>query len=204
MVNIKKTEILKNIFLLKFDNNSELGTTMLRFQEFYESPKFRGKIFTFDEYKKWYTEDGKKKFTYCTDWTGFNIPSYVLKSFYEGEFDPLSSNEKQILRMFKGMKKDFYIIAVSKQSEFLVDHEIAHALYYTNKDYKKKVDRILLKYDVDNIKKELRATDGYCEEVLHDEVHAWSLDKNIELKSHVSEKMIDELKRVFDEFRNKN
>ena len=205
-INIKKTEVLSNIFLLEFDNNIELGSTMLRFQEFYESPKFRGKFFTFEEYKGWYTGyDKKKKFTYYTDWTGFNIPSYVLKPFLKGSFDPLSDNEKLLLNLFKNKNVDdeFYIIAVSKESEFLVDHEIAHALYYTNKNYKKDVDKILSNYDVEKIKDELRGTGGYCEEVLHDEVHAWSLDKNIELKTPVSKNMIIELRKVFEKYKNK-
>jgi len=57
----------------------------LRFEEYYESPRFKGRIFTFDEYRKWYVKNspkGKKtgRFTYYSDWSGFNIPSYALKT----------------------------------------------------------------------------------------------------------------------------
>ena len=103
---MKVKEIIKNIFHISFSTQHELASTFLRFQEYYESPKFRGKIFSFYEYKKWYTANspkGKKtgKFTYYKDWGGFNIPSYVLKPFYQGKFNPLSNKEKKFLRAFK-------------------------------------------------------------------------------------------------------
>ena len=60
---INKRKIGNNIYLLMFENQFELCSTMLRFQEYYESPKFKNKIFTLEEYKKWYSK-GNKKFTY--------------------------------------------------------------------------------------------------------------------------------------------
>jgi hypothetical protein len=92
--------LVDRIHLLTFDNQIDLTSTFLRFQEHYESPFFKGKYFTLDEFKEWYIKtspNGKKsgKFTYYTDWGGFNIPSYILKPFYNGAFNPLSENEKQ-------------------------------------------------------------------------------------------------------------
>lgn len=201
---IKKTEILPKIFLLKFDNNTDLGSTFLRFQEFYESPKFKGKFFTFDEFKKWYIKDRKmKKFTYCIDWTGFNIPSYILKPFIDGKFDPLSNNEKQFLNLFKDQTKEFYVIGVSLQSMHLLDHEIAHGLYYTNKSYKKEIINILKKFDTSIIRNEIKGTGGYCEEVLDDEVHAWILDIPNELKSEIPRGLQEQIRNVFEKYKNK-
>jgi len=104
MLKIAKTNIRENIFLLDFETQEELTSTFLRFQEFYESPEFQGKIFTLQEYKAWYTKL-KGKFSYYTDWGGFNIPSRILESFYKGKFDPLSEAEKQFLDMFKLRKE---------------------------------------------------------------------------------------------------
>lgn len=196
---IRKTEILPKVFLLEFENNIELGSTFLRFQEYYESPRFKGKIFTFKEFKKWYS-NGKKSFTYFTDWTGFNIPSYILKPFLEGKLDPLSDNERQLLGLFKE-KNDFYIIGISKKSKHLLDHETAHGLYYTNKDYKKKIMNVLKKYDTSIIKDEIRETGGYSEEVLDDEVHAWLLDIPQELKSEIPVRLKNDIRKIFEEFK---
>src|SRR3990167_8171616 len=112
---IKLEEIIKNIFHLNVDTQEELTTTFLRFQEHYESPEFKGKIFTLEEFKKWYilnSPNGKKtgRFTYYEDWAGFNIPSEVLEPFYEGKFNPLADYEQKFLDLFKE-KRDgkFYV-----------------------------------------------------------------------------------------------
>ena len=52
-----KTSVLNgNIVHLDFDDQKELTKSMIRFQETYESPKFRGEIIDLNEYKKWYQE----------------------------------------------------------------------------------------------------------------------------------------------------
>ena len=138
---IKKTEVIKNIFVLEFDNQVDLASTFIRFQEHYESPEFKGRFFSLDEYKEWYTKM-KGDFTYYTDWGGFNIPSYVLVPFYEGKFNPLTVSENQILELFKENEGSFYIIGLYSKNENLklsLDHEIAHGLFYTEPEYKEKV-----------------------------------------------------------------
>ena len=183
-------EITKNIFHLKFSTQSELASTFLRFQEYYESPKFKGGVFTLEEYKKWYianSTQGKKtgKFTYYQDWTGFNIPSKVLKPFYQGQFDPLSDKEKGLLELFKDKKDEkFYIIGTFGKSSAL-KHEIAHGLFYTNESYKNEVLKILeeiSKKTKEKINNMLRDTGGYHQSVLTDELHAFVLCKNKKLK----------------------
>lgn len=68
----KLTEILKDVFHLNYLTQEQLASTFLRFQEHYESPEFRGKIFTLDEYKEWYMTNSpnsikKGIFTYYED-----------------------------------------------------------------------------------------------------------------------------------------
>ena len=188
---ITKEQILDKVFLLTFENQKEITSTFLRFQEHYESPKFRNKIFTLEEFKKWYS-DLKGGFSYYTDWNGFNIPSYILKPFYDGKFDPLSEKEKQLLKLFKNENGKFYIIGIHKDTKSVVNllkHEMAHGLFYTNDEYRKNVQNILAQYDLKKIKNELREKGGYHEEVLDDEVHAYSLDSVNKLKSHIPAKM---------------
>ncbi|MFC1774812.1 ABC transporter ATP-binding protein [Nanoarchaeota archaeon] len=189
--------ITKKIFLLIFENQYEITSTFLRFQEHYESPEFRGKIFTLEEYKEWYSTI-KGSFTYYTDWHGFNIPSHILKPFYEGKFDPLSEKEKKLLGLFKDKKGKFYIIGIHKgvPVSSLLNHEIAHGLFYTDEKYKDSVLEILSKYDIGDIKEKLRKSGGYHEDVLDDEVHAYSLDNPFsELHKEIKENFEKALSR---------
>jgi len=201
---IKKTEILKNIFLLEFETQLDLTSTFLRFQEHYESPEFRGKLFTLEQYKNWYIKI-KGDFTYYTDWSGFNIPSYVLTPFYEGKFNPLSESEKQILELLKDIPQPFYVIGVydvpdDKQMKHLLEHEIAHRLFYTEPKYREKVLEILEKYNLDELKDWLRSLDGYHEEVLIDEAHAFGLTGSKKLTVEIQASMRQELRALFDEY----
>ena len=185
------TELAGEIYSVKYPTRRSLASTFLRFQEFYESPKFRRKIFTLAEYKKWYIANspgGKKtgKFTYYQDWGGFNIPSYVLKPFYQDKFDPLSSKEKKFLELFKDKKGKFYIIGTfGKVSEKLLRHEIAHGLFYTNSAYKNGVLKILRNVDKKimlKINNYLSSSGGYHPDVWVDETHAHLLSNLGELE----------------------
>lgn len=176
-------KVIGKIHLLTFDNRQELARTFLRFQEHYESPGFKGRVFTLDEFKQWYVKHspkGKKagKFTYYSDWSGFNIPSPVLKRFYAGEFDPLSYKERRLLEIFADVKGEFYIIGVHRKAKdlhALVKHEMAHGLFATNMTYRRKVLATLKRFDLTGLKNNLRSKSGYHEDVLDDECHAYSL-----------------------------
>ena len=201
-MHIKKTEIRNRVFQLEFDNQLELASTFLRFEEFYESPKFKGKIFTLKEFKEWYTKE-KGAFTYYEDWPAFNIPSSVLKPFIEGKFDPLSKAEKELISLFKNTTGIFYIIGVVAGADSFCNHELAHALFFTQPDYKKQVLIVLIKYDTSAIKQELRGMSGYCEEVLDDELNAWILTLSDELKAKPQKELKSELEKLFLKFKSR-
>lgn len=185
-------EVTKNVFHINFSSRYELTSTFLRFQEHFESPEFMGKMFTLNEYKKWYIPNspkGKKtgKFTYFSDWGGFNIPSIILKPFYEGEFNPLSRKEKKLLNLFKHKKgKKFYIIGTFGNLKIhTLKHEIAHGLFYTNEEYKKEVLGILKKIDKElrnKINNFLSNSGGYHHSVWLDETHAYLISDYEKLK----------------------
>jgi len=151
-------EPLERIFHLRFDEMNEMAEAFLRFQEHYESPEFKGKIFTLDEYKEWYMEnspDAKEagEFTYYDDWGGFNIPSEILEPFYDGKFDPLSDKERMLLDVFLEHRgKLFYIIATGKsekegKDESSLKHELAHGLFYVHRQYRSEAPPIIAPID---------------------------------------------------------
>ncbi|MFA6422356.1 MAG: ABC transporter ATP-binding protein [Candidatus Buchananbacteria bacterium] len=203
---IDHKKISDKIHLLTFRTQRDVTSTLLRFQEYYESPNFKGKIFLLKEYKEWYilnSPNSKKtgKFTYYSDWNGFNIPSYVLKPFYKGRFDPLSKSEKMILKIFEDTANPFYIIGIHEETKIghLLKHEIAHGLFYTNKKYRDEVLQILKKYNTEKIKEELRSKAGYHEEVLEDEIHAYAIDSIKSLKTPIPKKLSIELRKIFNQ-----
>lgn len=176
-VSFKVKEILPKIFHLKFDSSRDLASTMLRFQEHYESPKFRNQVFSLDEFVAWYRTQ-KGKFSYYNDWSGFNVPSKILKPFYDGKFQELTVREQKILKTFKNHSK-FYLIATAKNknkanNQSVIRHEIAHALFYLNPDYRKAAIKTLKGLNLKPIHKYLKKL-GYHPEVFLDECHAYIL-----------------------------
>ena len=197
---IKKKKILNDIYLVHFKTQHEMASTFLRFQEHYESPKFMNKIFTLREFKQWYVKR-KGKFTYYKDWDGFNIPSSIFDLFRKGKFNPLSSKEKLLLKLFKNETHNFCIIAVhGKAHHHMLKHELAHALFYTNKKYKKKMLNIMKKYNLKQLKKELLSWGDYSNKTLLDEVQAYSVSLYHELKTEFPESMKKEIQQVFDKY----
>lgn len=194
---MQSKEILPNIFLLEFNDQISLMSTFCRFQEHYESPEFRGKIFSLDEFKEWYAKT-YGRWSYYTDWNGCNIPSYVLQPFFEGKFDPLTKQEQMIVDLFSDKNSPFYVIGIHKDHDALL-HETAHGLYYTNEDYRNQVDEILKDYDTSAYESELLKL-GYCSEVLADEVHAYALSGSKKIKIKLPGQLSSRLMAVFKSF----
>jgi len=203
--------VADRVHLLTFESQHEVTSTFLRFQEHYESPQFAGMVFTLDEYKEWYVKNSPNgiktgEFTYHTDWSGFNIPSSILIPFYEGKFHPLTDAEQNVLDMFSQEEHPFYIIGVHKESksfEKLLRHETAHGLFYTNPEYKKEALEIISKYDTREVRKELLGSGGYGENVLDDEVHAYSISGGKSLGANIPEELSKEMNELFEKYTNK-
>ena len=212
-MNAKLTEILDNLFHLHFPTQQELASTFLRFQEHYESPQFKGKIFTLDEFEQWYIFNSPKgketgTFTYHEDWSGFNIPSLVLEPFYEGRFDPLSVQEESLLQQFQDKRcAKFYVIGTFGKEQESLNHEIAHGLFYTNSDYQSKVLEALasmIPEDRNKMRSALLAL-GYDESVIDDEIQAYVVDDLEWLARHEIEgqgfvKLHQQLREIFDRY----
>lgn len=95
----------------------------------------------------------KNLFTYPEDWSGFNIPSNVVEKGMntfrkdKGPYDEIMNDiwyhcENYPLRYNKPRTK-WYLIGADSFKSKTMDHEIAHGLYYTNKEYKKNCDKLI-------------------------------------------------------------
>lgn len=170
--------IAKNIYHILIKDQKERASAMIRFQEHYESPfkEIRGKIFTLGQLKALGARSAKGANTYCgghkidADWNGYNWPSYVLKPFIHGLFDPLTEYEQDIVETFKRNMGNFYVICTD--GEEALAHEIMHGLFYTQPNYKKEVLKILKTMDLKDLNKYLISI-GYDKSVLEDEAQAY-------------------------------
>ena len=170
---MKITNVTSQIVKVTIEDPELLAKTFIRFQEYYESPEFRNKIFTLGQFKDWYSKK-YGAFTYYSDWDGFNIPSHVLQPFVKGLFDPLTDEEKNMLECFKYRSDKFYIIGVSEDSGDTLDHEICHGLYHTNDEYNGAVNKVLTAHakDLSSIYDFLKRK-GYSPAVWKDEANAY-------------------------------
>jgi hypothetical protein len=192
--------------------------TFLRFTEHHESPGFKGKIFSLEEYIAWYTATSPGgmatgRFTYYEDWEGFTLPSAALKLFYEGKFPDLTANEKQLLNIFNGVSdglkgRRFCIIGTYDGDQGdVMQHEIAHALWNMNKEYRMAARGILRGINP-AVKAEIRnlyflKSAGYNPSCWLDETQAYIIDSLDDLaKEGVNTKHLSsartQLSRLFD------
>lgn len=165
---------------MNYRTQGAMTRAMVRFQEHYEHPEFRGKVFSIKDFKA-YTLKREKEFTYFTDVFGFNFPSETLDAFIKGKFNPLSKREKAVLDSFV-VGHGFYIIATYKSGNLGdIAHEISHGLYYTRPKYRKKVKEILA--DQEKIGgmgdwRKAMANNGYHKAVIQDEIHAYMMESD--------------------------
>lgn len=167
-----------NSVWISADSQEELGRTFIRFQEHYESPNpdFRGKIFTLGMVRNWYSVKYGAD-TYHHDWTGFNFPSRILIPFKQGLFDPLTSEEIELLNLFKYRTDHYYIMGA--QNDSTLRHELSHALYDSNEKYRNEIDSYIKKNKKALAKTRQYILDkGYAEEVLNDELQAYITDND--------------------------
>ena len=170
MKNYEIKEVRDRVFAVIMEDDYARPMTFLRVQEYYESPnpEFRGKHFNIWDFIEWYSREHRGAFTYAFDWSGFNIPLPIAWECYEGKDKPTKKmydsvrsmpdswkskwdeTMKDIVwlvqsKMFnKKNKRDMnaYIIGAKDMEGDTFQHEVAHGLYYTNKEYKQLVDEI--------------------------------------------------------------
>jgi hypothetical protein len=132
-------EIFRGVHHLRFGSDVDMCRALLRFQEFWENPRFRGKPFTREEYLRWYGRAFHGPFDEDS-WSGCAFPSSAVEAFRDGRFDP-DRAELQVLGALPESGK-FFVIA-SAEDGTAVDHELAHSFYYLDRSYKKRADAVV-------------------------------------------------------------
>ena len=180
---IKIEEVLPNIYVLIFDSRYELCMSFVRVQEYYESPFYRNKVFTLEEYKKYWNENfGNGKFTYPNVWNGFNMPVKIARKWeklFWAKYGKFSQRERELLKAIHQCNAKGYLMGVhtddGESYKGTLNHEIAHAMYYLNPEYRKSCERLIGNSSakaIETAKTKLKQM-GYCNNVIMDEIQAY-------------------------------
>ena len=127
---------------------------------------------------------------YFNYWSGFNIPGDVFKEWFQKEMSDKTKWETalaQEVALKLDMDSPFYVIGGKKGDMNVIDHEIAHALYYMDESYKAEMEEMNYNFfkqhrmQYSKMVKKLKKM-GYGENVIKDEVQAYmSTSKKSEL-----------------------
>lgn len=178
-------QLKSRIWHLHFENHYDLTMHFFRYQEYYESPKFKQSDIKFIDLMDWYSKNmGNGVFTYSKDWAGFNLPGEYIFKIHEDGIKDLNRYDNMMLAMaeFVRAKEDnetnFYFIGTAATDTNLAEtfnHELAHGLYFADDEYKE------IAYDMvmdmpsrtrSFLFKKLKQC-GYSEDVLVDESQAY-------------------------------
>lgn len=194
-------KVTDNIWYLLFENQYKLCSTLMRMQEFYESPlkNIRGKVFTLEQFMDSYAAF-RGDFSYTSDWGGFNVPGNVVRKFFEKFSHDLLLKEKVLKHALAPLmkQKKFYVIAGYERGK-VFEHELAHAFYYLRPQYKKdmlKLEEKISKKKLATIHAKLKKL-GYDESVYEDEVQAYlstSDDSHFKLDAKTQKLFTDRFK----------
>ena len=160
-----------------------------RIQEYYESPnpKFRGKTFDIWTYMKWYSLEYKRGFSYSTDWGGFNIPMPVAIKCFSNLPAPQNEYDNIMAGILEKIDETLYAQGIEHENAYIIGsgrytqddktfkHELCHALYYTNPEYKATALSITKSLPPEHRQrfKENLLGYGYTESVTDDEIQAY-------------------------------
>lgn len=160
-----------------FATRKDMTMAFARIQEFYESPhsNIRGKYFSWEEFMRAHCQENGTV-TYFSEWEGFNISRKTVTAFKKLFFN-LTGAEKAIVDVFNCADINYLIGTDAWCDPTTLAHEMAHAHYFLNKEYREQVDTCLSCVPVDlrhKFEKGL-AVAGYSKEhnVYLDEVHAY-------------------------------
>lgn len=173
-----------HIYAIRIKDDHSRAMLFMRPQEFYESAfeEIIKKQFKTSRFMNMYKQHyGKQEFTYGDDWSGFNIPSDVLEDcMFNIDSDDINTYDNVMLSIISDIKKaegdnKYYLLGVDELDNDLLEHEFAHAMYYTLPEYKLAVNELTSKCDpvIKDAMYKCITEYGYADHVLPDEMQAY-------------------------------
>lgn len=179
-------EVSPKIYAVQVSDDYDRAMLFLRAQEYYESPfsEFRGRIFNIFAYMNRYRKHmNRDYFSYPFDWLGYNVPSDEVEGCYnELSYEthmvtPYDEHMLNIIRQIRQHQRDgkFYLLGVDSLDSWVMNHEMAHARFFTEPEYKKAMSDLIsqMPAKLTGALNELLIKEGYPEKVLADETQAY-------------------------------
>jgi len=206
--NYPKIEQIKpNIYHVSYDNKDDMHNACVRIFATYETEEFKDKIFTEKEFREWFNKIYGSDFN--DSWSGFNFSSKVIKPFIGGDFDPLNPDEKELIDLFRNINGEYSIIATYSTYKYIhetLPHEIAHALWEFNSEYKDEIRKILNQYNTQSLKDFIKKQWKYKNELLEDELQAFLLTNKDMLEENGFDtspyhELMNKIKQVYERYK---
>ena len=208
-----------HIWAVKSPDDHTRALMFMRAQEYYESifeeiirKQFNVNKFV-DLYKQHY---GKKDFTYGSDWAGFNIPSNILEECMNNipeedinNWDKLMLSIIESIRRYEG-SDNYYLLGVDELDNRLLEHEFAHAMWFTLSDYKAEMTKLNEECDpqVRDMMCKCITEYGYADHVLSDELQAYMAtglgQKMIQMNIPNIDEWCQKYREVFEKYYSKS
>ena len=208
-----------HIWAIKSPDSHTRALMFMRPQEFYESSfeEIIGKQFKVSDFVNIYKQHyGKQQFTYGSDWAGFNIPSNILEEcMFNIPEDEINNWDKLMLSTINTIKEvegehNYYLLGVDELSNRLLEHEFAHAMWFTLPEYKSEMSKLNDECDptVKDMMCKCITEYGYADHVLPDELQAYMSTglgkKMIEMNIPNIEVWQQKYREVFDNYYSKS
>jgi len=173
------SKLYSNIYLLAFKTQYDLCMSFVRVNEFFDNPDFKDRVFALDEFMDYWVKKNKTScFEYPKRWEAFGLPIRNILKWnaefgYKLSYNGIRDKESKIIEaIVKGIPindlKNQYLIGIHREGKKriqkrLMDHELAHALYFLDPIYRescKSLVKKLSKKSFDHIKNSLMSV-GY-------------------------------------------
>ena len=204
-------QVMPHVYHLTFESSYDLAMHFIRFQEYYESPKFYRQFFSLVDYMEWYAKDYENAngaFTYPIDWGGFNVPSHCLVPFLEDNVIPDRNKYDDfmldIIQKIKEHEDDhpFYLIGTSTDYCEGLSHELAHALYTVDTDYHREANLLLqtLPPEILETAQKYHPKHNYPQSTIDDEIHAYCATGLCMLRHVINDDLTEPFTELFQKY----
>ena len=213
MIDYELNSIIPGVYHVRCGTRFDLGMLFLRSQEFYESQNedFKGKSFTILDFMRWYSKDFSRSssFTYPSDWSGYNVPGLVsIKAtgiaFEIGDANIYDRTMRSInSKALNECGTNFYLVGTTgnfgdvSDPDSILAHEMAHALYYLDAEYKSSADKLVDKYRHTEALFESIRENGYHDDVADDEFQAYMVSGASFLVDEVDADALSEFRNLY-------
>jgi hypothetical protein len=156
--------------------------------------------------------DDDGRIDYFSKWIGFNIPGHSIIEWADLHCPDYTTKEIEVFKHLHDkldLTQPFYIIAAKEGNTDVMDHEIAHALYYLEKSYKARMSGLVLHFKMHCPKHYIKIRNwlkdmGYNKSVFTDETQAYmstSTKKELMKKFSFTSTEYKEMEQIVLEFR---